>query len=167
MERYGTEAGASLLSSITTPLNTWLLGTHSWAVLCSLQSTFLLSLSKPQGGSRRRELKGKPVALGASPGRGTLGGLAGKGGLESGHVPSIHGLCLRWRPQQPGRRVGKSEAGPDRGSAEACELLCPSAELVAGEGDSHCHVMLLASTPFCWESEGALLPFRPSFHLVC
>lgn len=42
---------------------------HRCVVLCSLPGTFLLSLSKPQGGSGRRDLKGKPVDMGASSGR--------------------------------------------------------------------------------------------------
>lgn len=42
---------------------------HRCVVLCSVPSTFLLSLSKPQGGSGRRDLKGKPMDVGASSAR--------------------------------------------------------------------------------------------------
>lgn len=137
-------------------------------VLCSLPGTFLLSLSKPQGGSGRRDLKGKLGTWGPVQ-EGNSGGLADGGGLGVvGCVASVHGLSLRRRPRQLGRRVGKSEAGSGRGWAEACEVPSPSAELASGEGDSQCHVMPLALAPFCWERvEGPHSPSLPGFHLVC
>lgn len=57
------------------------------------------------------------MGMGASLGKGTPGGLAGRGGLGAGHVPGMCGLSLRLRPQQLGKRVGRCEAGPGGGLA--------------------------------------------------